>query len=199
MLLKHLLLIILWLFFSLFHSIFAGEGFKKFMQHLMKKKYKYYRMLYSIFASISLAVILLYQVTITSVMLWKVPLIEMIFAGAGLISGAGIMAIFIKNFFFELSGVDVFRSVKNSNNLFHSGLYKHVRHPLYAATLLFIWSIFFLYPSMDNLISSLCITIYTLIGIHFEEKKLIKAFGSSYIQYRLITPMIIPKFYKIKQ
>ena len=168
------------------------------MQRLMKNKYKYYRILYSIFAVISLAVILLYQVTITPVMLWKVPLIEMVFAGAGLISGSGIMVIFIKKFFFELSGVDVFRSAKSSNDLFQSGLYKHVRHPLYAATLLFIWSVFFLYPSMDNLISSLCITVYTFIGIYFEEKKLIKAFGSPYIQYRLITPMIIPKFYKIK-
>src|SRR6478735_1847987 len=198
MLLQHLLLIILWFFFSLFHSLFASEGFKKYMQGLMQKKYKYYRVLYSVFALISLAVILLYQLSITTVMLWKVPLAEMIFAGAGSILGLSIMTIFIKKFFFELSGANVFRSTKSSNDLFQSGLYKHVRHPLYAATLLFIWSIFFLYPSMDDLISCFCITVYTLVGIHFEEKKLIKAYGTSYIQYRLITPMIIPKFYKIK-
>ena len=51
-----------------------------------------------------------------------------------------------------------------------------------------------MHPSLSNLISCSCITVYTIIGIYFEEKKLVKDFGESYIQYRDETPMLIPKF-----
>jgi len=103
------------------------------------------------------------------------------------------MIFFAKKFFFELSGADVFLKTKRSEELLKTSLYNYVRHPLYTATLLFIWSIFFLNPSLSNIVSCTCITVYTIVGIYFEEKKLIKDFGESYIQYRAATPMLIPK------
>jgi methanethiol S-methyltransferase len=108
-----------------------------------------------------------------------------------------VMIFFAKKFFFELSGADVFIERKRSATLIKKSLYNYVRHPLYTATLLLIWSIFFLHPSLSSLISGLSITVYTIIGIHFEEKKLITSFGESYIQYRSETPMLIPKLYSV--
>ena len=159
----------------------------------MKKNYKYYHILYSIFSFISLSMIIIYHVTIRTVMLWKAQQIEIIIAIAGIITGAFIMSFYARKFFFDLSGADIFLKTKKAGGLIISSYYKYVRHPLYTATLLFVWSIFFCQPSLNNLISCVCITAYTIIGIHFEEKKLIKNFGESYIEYRSKTPMIIPR------
>ena len=163
----------------------------------MKKKYKYYRVLYSFFAGTTLSLIIVYHLSIKTIMLWNVAPAEVIVSVTGIITGGFIMIFFAKKFFFELSGADVFIKTKRPATLIMKGLYNYVRHPLYTATLLLIWSIFFLHPSLSNLISGLCITIYTVIGIHYEEKKLISSFGESYIQYRSETPMLIPKLYSV--
>jgi protein-S-isoprenylcysteine O-methyltransferase Ste14 len=72
-------------------------------------------------------------------------------------------------------------------------MHAYVRHPLYSGTLLFVWSIFVGYPYMNNLISCAAMTIYTLIGIYFEEKKLVKEYGPAYNAYRAKVPALIPK------
>jgi methanethiol S-methyltransferase len=71
-----------------------------------------------------------------------------------------------------------------------TGLYRWVRHPLYTCGLLFIW----LSPAMSsNLLSfNLSVSIYIIIGIVFEERKLLAEFGQSYSNYRKLTPMLIP-------
>jgi protein-S-isoprenylcysteine O-methyltransferase Ste14 len=193
MLTQHLLLALFWLLFSLSHSIFASGKWKRKTQTVMKNNYRYYRLFYSVFACLSLVGIIIYHLTIPTVLLWFPSFIEVILSVAGITAGALLMLFFTKKFFFELSGVNVFLKTKRSEGLLKTSLYNYVRHPLYTATLLFIWSIFFLHPSLSNLVSSFCITMYTLIGIYFEEKKLIKDFGESYIQYQVSTPMLIPK------
>ena len=125
-------------------------------------------------------------------MLWNVPLAEKIIAMAGMVSGVSVMLLFTRRFFFDLSGADVFRKKQTSQQLITTDLYKYVRHPLYAATLVFVWSIFFWQPLLSNLISCTCISLYTIIGIRFEEKKLMLEFGESYSQYRSQTSMLIP-------
>lgn len=196
MFIQHLLLVALWLFFSLFHSIFASTRLKENMQLLMKGNYKYYRVIYSVFSFIILGTTLTYHFTLKTIILWKVQLPEVIIAISGMIIGGVVMLFFTKRFFFELSGAHIFLKKKKQETLLKSSLYKYVRHPLYTATLLLVWSIFFYHPALNNLISCICITAYTIIGIHFEEKKLVKDFGESYIQYRSETPMLIPRFIK---
>lgn len=70
------------------------------------------------------------------------------------------------------------------------GLYRYVRHPLYAFSLLTLW----LAPTMslNSFIVYLAFTIYILIGIVFEERKLLHEFGVEYARYRSVTPMLIP-------
>jgi protein-S-isoprenylcysteine O-methyltransferase Ste14 len=36
------------------------------------------------------------------------------------------------------------------------------------------------------------VTIYTIVGALYEERKLVKAFGQAYEEYRKHTPMLIP-------
>jgi protein-S-isoprenylcysteine O-methyltransferase Ste14 len=71
-----------------------------------------------------------------------------------------------------------------------SGLYRYVRHPLYLFGLLIIW----LLPLMTwNILAfNLGATAYILIGIQFEERKLLKEFGQAYADYQRNVPMLLP-------
>ena len=75
-----------------------------------------------------------------------------------------------------------------------SGIHKHVRHPLYFGTFLFIWGLAVLVPYLNLLLSNAIITIYTLVAIKYEEEKLVKEFGQDYINYQKTVPKIIPKW-----
>ena len=74
------------------------------------------------------------------------------------------------------------------------GLYRWVRHPLYTCSLLLLW----LVPTMTwNLLAlAIGLTVYILMGIVFEERKLLREFGPAYAEYRRRTPGLIP-FLKI--
>ena len=83
---------------------------------------------------------------------------------------------------------------KSGNRLIITGIHRHVRHPLYAGTFLFIWGLFIFMPFASLLISNFIITCYTLIGIRFEEQKLLREFGRPYEEYKKQVPKIIPSF-----
>lgn len=78
--------------------------------------------------------------------------------------------------------------------LMTGGLHRFVRHPLYLGTFLMIWGWFFISPLFSLFLTNLVITIYTLIGIRLEERKLTEEYADEYEAYRRSTPMIIPKF-----
>ncbi len=71
------------------------------------------------------------------------------------------------------------------------GLYRRVRHPLYAAAFLLLW----LAPVMTwNLLAlNIGFSAYLLIGTIFEERKLVQQFGKEYAEYRKRTPRIVPR------
>jgi len=192
---SHIILVLLWVMFSVLHSLFANEKWKKKVQIVLKKNYKFYRIVYSFFALITLAIVVTYNFSMQSFPLWNVNIIEQVIAVACMLSCGTIMLLFTRKFFFDLSGADVFQKKKLSRELIKTDLYKYVRHPLYSATLGFVWSIFLYSPLFSNLISCICITAYTIAGIYLEEKKLVYEFGDNYISYRSQTPMLIPKIF----
>ena len=72
-------------------------------------------------------------------------------------------------------------------------LYKVVRHPLYIGWLTIFWAA----PTMTvaHLIFALVTTAYILIAIQLEERDLVSAFGTTYVDYRARTPMLIPRLW----
>lgn len=72
-----------------------------------------------------------------------------------------------------------------------SGLYRWVRHPLYSCGLMILW----LTPVMSwNVLAlALGLSAYILIGIRFEERKLLAEFGQAYADYQRRTPALLPR------
>jgi protein-S-isoprenylcysteine O-methyltransferase Ste14 len=71
-------------------------------------------------------------------------------------------------------------------------LYRHVRHPLYFSMLVTFWAT----PQMSlgHLLFAAGMTAYILVGIVFEERDLLAAFGDRYRAYRARVPALIPGF-----
>lgn len=103
------------------------------------------------------------------------------------------MMVSVLKYFKLLSGIRSIFLATPPTELKLEGIHKYVRHPLYLGTLLFIWGLFFIFPLLNNLIAAAAITIYVLIGIKFEEKKLLNEFGNVYAEYMKKVPGLIPK------
>jgi protein-S-isoprenylcysteine O-methyltransferase Ste14 len=90
--------------------------------------------------------------------------------------------------------VDV--SILKEHKIIDKGIYKFIRHPAYAGSLL---SFLGLGLAFSNWLSTLVIFIPILIAfiyrIRVEEKALIQAFGDEYLNYSKTTKRLIPKIY----
>ena len=195
---SHLILAVGWILFCALHSIFASPNFKQVAEKKMGDHYKFYRLYYTIFSFASFITVLVYLFLIPSPKLFATG-IGVIIAGL-LVSASGLilMSICIIKYFMQLSGLRELFENKMSDELMTSGIHKMVRHPLYTGTFIFIWGLFILYPYVSTLITDIIITVYTLIGLHFEEKKLESQFGEKYLEYKNHVPMLIPKFGHMK-
>ena len=192
----HWILIALWIIYYVLHSVFAAGYVKELFKNKLGKYFRYYRLAYSLFATITLILVLIFQYSFHSPLLLKSLLIKYFAIALLILPGIIIMAISIKKYFMLLSGIRSLFTPTPAAELKINGIHQYVRHPLYLGTLLFVTGLFFVFPTLSNLIAVALLTVYVLIGIIFEEKKLIKEFGESYKYYILNVPMLIPSFRK---
>jgi protein-S-isoprenylcysteine O-methyltransferase Ste14 len=158
----------------------------------MESGYKYYRPVYSLFATLTLIAILFYQFMIPSNDMLVIPTwMKWMVIPLGM-DGLIFMWKSIRKYFYYLSGIDVVVNNPVESKLETSGLHSWVRHPLYFGTLTVIWCLFVWMPTFANGIACLLITMYIMVGIRLEEKKLIEEFGDAYRIYRQQVSMIVP-------
>jgi len=182
-------LIVLW---GIIHSILASVGFKDFLRRTLGDGFmKFYRLLYNLFAVVSLVPVLYLMISLPDKTLYQVPPPWSYL----MIAAQAISALLL---FVAVSQTDVLAFVglrqlsegQEKSGLVTNGLYRIVRHPLYTFSLLILW----LTPSLtvNIFVVYLALTIYLLIGALFEERKLLREFGQEYASYKSVTPMLIP-------
>lgn len=182
-----------WVGFGLLHSVLAVPAVKTFFYRGLGRHSPYYTLSYSGIATISLAGILVWQVSLKSPVTGSFPILKYVIGLLAGVPGLWLMAICIRKYFFQLSGISVLYGKEPPPVLEISGVHRYIRHPLYLGTLLVVWSLFFFFPLLSNLLAAVVITLYTVIGSLLEERKLLQTFGTAYERYQRQTPMLIPR------
>jgi protein-S-isoprenylcysteine O-methyltransferase Ste14 len=187
------LLILAWAIFGLSHSLFANKLVKDKLTEAFPNFKRYYRLSYNVFAIISLGIILLYSILLPTARLFEPSVIwefiGLMFATYGLLIGRIALKSYGINEFLGINFSDEPISIKK---LKRNGLLAYVRHPLYCGTILLFLGILFYFPTFANLINLVSVFSYILIGIYFEERKLIYEYGDEYKSYKAQVPMLLP-------
>ena len=152
---------------------------------------RFYRLSYNIYALISILPILYLMIVLADQPLYRVPAPYDYLMRVG--QGASIFLLLVAVFQTDLLSFAGLRQLvedEKTGPLITRGLYHFVRHPLYTCSLLILW--FSPNMSVNSFVVYLGLTVYVLIGIFFEERKLLREFGQDYAKYRSATPMLIP-------
>ncbi len=188
----HIFLAVIWIIFSVLHSLLASLSLKKKAALLLGASFKYYRLFYTLFAFAILGAVAYYQIRLASPFLYNPTTATSVIGGAVALTGGIIMGICIKKYFISLSGLKSLFQELPFNQLMIQGIHRYVRHPLYLGTFIFIWGFFIAWPQLSLLIANFIITTYTLIGIELEEQKLKAEFGKAYQDYQQQVPKLLP-------
>jgi protein-S-isoprenylcysteine O-methyltransferase Ste14 len=187
--------ILLLLLFGVQHSVMARRGFKQWWTRVVPEVVE--RSTYVVASSVVLAAVMALWMPIAAPVAWRVN-----GAAAALLwtlFGLGWVVVALSTFLldhFELFGLrQVFAALGRRPappmELRTPLLYRHVRHPLYLGFLITFWAV----PVMTagHLVFSLGMSAYILVGIAFEERDLVRAFGERYLAYRRQVGMLVPR------
>lgn len=186
-----------WLLFAIvvwgiLHSLFASLGFKSFIRQTFGDGFmRAYRLLYNLFAVLSFVPILYLMVSLPNTTLYHVPApwSYLMLAGQAL-SVLFLFVAVMQTDLLSFAGLRQLVQEVRTGQLVTRGLYRSVRHPLYTFSLLILW--FSPTLSLNSFIVYTSLTVYILIGIVFEERKLLREFGQAYADYKRTTPMLLP-------
>lgn len=180
-----------WILYFSIHSVLAMHQVKHFVQSVGISPQRY-RFLYNLVALITLGPILILSSGISDVFVFESNKIlkysGLIIAGYGVVLARRAFRSYDTMAFLglgALSGEEEFRT---------DGLLQYVRHPVYSASILILTGYFLFDPKWSTFMSVSMLILYFIVGIRFEERKLIRKFGKKYLDYKRQTPMLIPKF-----
>ena len=182
------------LLFGLQHSLMARPRFKTW---LMKKIPLAAERSTYVFVSTLMFIVLIGLWQPIPIVIWNLQSLlgKMLMIG---LYALGILGILVTSFqinhfdflgvrqgYLYLRGQDYYRP-----KFVKSFLYRWVRHPMHTATIIF----FFATPrlTLGHLILALGMTIYALVGIHYEERDLERSLGDDFRAYRQKTPSLLP-------
>ncbi len=81
---------------------------------------------------------------------------------------------------------------EKTTRLIETGIFRYIRHPLYASLIYLTWGIYFKNPSLMNFIFAVLSTIFLYITSKIDEKECIQFFGDEYKYYMKRSKMFIP-------
>ena len=179
--------------FGLPHSLMARRGFKQWWTRIIPPAAE--RSTYMLQAGL-LALLLIWQWRAMPTVIWQIEqhlLVNLIW---GLYALGWLIAFWatLSINHFELTGLQqvyaYFRKREPKPVAFKVPLlYRLVRHPMQFGVLIAFWAA----PQMTvgRLVFALGMTAYILIGLHFEERDLVRHFGDQYRAYQQQTPKLI--------
>ena len=182
--------------FAITHSVMARPWFKRLLVKVVAPSAE--RATYVLQSSVFLAVVFLYWQPIP-VTVWQADgVLEGIVLAIFCTGLGGIMLATVLLGHFEFTGLQ-----QAWDNLVHAearqqtfrtpSLYRFVRHPLQLGIVLTMFSV----PHMtaDGLLFAVTMLGYIVVGLKFEERGLLREFGSEYERYQKTVPMLFPRLF----
>ena len=84
---------------------------------------------------------------------------------------------------------------EKTTTLITTGIYQHIRHPLYCSLFLLTWGIFFKAPSWLGTILAVTATIFLIATAKADESECTRFFGAAYQEYMKQTKRFVPYIY----
>ena len=81
---------------------------------------------------------------------------------------------------------------EKTTQLIDTGVFKRIRHPLYASLIFVTWAVFLKNPTITLFVIALLSTNFLYITSRYDEKECIRYFGDKYLDYMKHTRMFIP-------
>ncbi|MGC9269574.1 methyltransferase family protein [Acidiphilium sp.] len=184
---------LLWVSFGLSHSLLATPSGRTRLALLVGSGE---RLAYNAIAAVHLAIVLAigsWLLAATPAFVVTLPL-RVVMLGAA-VSGGIILSVAGRSYDLgRFLGTTPWRqgiteSALPTEPLATRGMNSVVRHPLYLGLILLMFG---LSTTPFRLATSIAALIYILIGIYFEERKLLIVYGDAYERYRRRVPMLIP-------
>ncbi|HPR32522.1 MAG TPA: isoprenylcysteine carboxylmethyltransferase family protein [Prolixibacteraceae bacterium] len=83
-------------------------------------------------------------------------------------------------------------SFEATTALVSEGIFRYIRHPLYASLLFLNWGVFLKHFEIHLLVTAIASTIFLYITARYDEKECEEYFGEEYRLYRKRTRLFIP-------
>ncbi len=181
--------VLYFLFFAIIHSALAMDYVKNMAKKLLRKGFRYYRMIYSLISIPLLVPVFMIWMTYsksTPVMYviphYLYPVVILVRLAALGMFGYAVLQIDL----LEFIGI----RQEKKKVLLTGGAYGIVRHPFYTAGTLFL--IAQMEMTMLDMIAVLLVTGYFVAGGFIEERRLLSVFGEEYRRYQKQVSMFIP-------
>jgi methanethiol S-methyltransferase len=182
--------VLYFLVFAVIHSLLATDFIKDLAKTKLKDKFRFYRIIYNILSFITAAPAFFVWMTSSSstpliygVPGWFSPILLILRPLAfGLFAYAALQKDLL-----EFAGL---RQSKTESKLITGGVYGIVRHPLYVAVIILIFTKSEM--TLLDLTAAALVSIYLITGSYIEERRMVSTFGDRYRKYQEQVSMFIP-------
>ncbi|MBP6386257.1 MAG: DUF1295 domain-containing protein [Pseudarcicella sp.] len=182
-----LTLSILWISFCLLQLLFATDVCRNIF-----KFGRYTTLFYTLQFVLILLPVLYFHVEASSEQLLPVSFFNKLLGGMMMASGVYLAYLSVKEKgFLKYLGLN---TTNETDTFISEGLHGIVRYPLYLGVMLFLWGMFGFWGYDKSLLMAFVLSVYFVLNIYLEEKKLVKKHGKTYLKYQSEVPMLLPKF-----
>jgi methanethiol S-methyltransferase len=194
--LKYVILSLLVIAWCILHSAMISASVTEYLHQRLGKTFRFYRLFFNVVSILTLLPVILYAASVQTepIIHWK---------GYRLIIQTILLGVAALLFFlgaFRYDGAQFLglkqiregnskKGISDSGELDTLGVLSIMRHPWYLASLLLIWA---RELDLSTILVNVILSLYLMVGIYLEEKKLIRAFGEKYRAYQKRVPMLIP-------
>ena len=194
---KLLALALIWVAWCSLHSGLITPGAVAWFRRRLGGYFAFFRLGYNLVAIFALIPVLMWSEAMPyrPLIVWRWPyamLVGVMWLTAAWLAVGGARAYTLG----EFSGLTQIRrwrpgkgEAPGTRPLSRAGILGTARHPWYLTGFIILWA---RNLAPQDLVASVVLSIYLVLGAHWEERKLVAEFGEAYRQYQRQVPMFLP-------